>query len=157
MYAISRIDDDKHNTHAWRISVRRQGKLHVKTFPDKKHAGKGRALILAKQHRDELVEKFPPTTRQQFCSTLRAHNRTGISGVCTYTKPYVLRDGTVRKTSYWEANWPNGDCENVSASFSIKTYGEDKAKQLAIQARAAGLRSVKGIYWASARGAIENP
>jgi hypothetical protein len=30
MYGISRIDDEKHRTHAWRVSLRRQGKMHIK-------------------------------------------------------------------------------------------------------------------------------
>jgi hypothetical protein len=156
MYGVSRIDDEIHNTHAWRVSLRRQGKLHVKNFPDRKHSGKGKALKLAKVFRDELIQKYPPMTRKQFCSIVRGNNKTGISGVYTYNKSYVLRDGTVKKTGYWEANWPNEDSESVSASFSIKTYGEAKAKQLAIRARKQGLRTVEGVFWASARGAIEN-
>ncbi len=154
MYAISRIDDTIHNAHAWRVSLRRRGTLHVKNFPDKKHSGKGRALRLAKAFRDELLVKYPPMTRQQFCSIIRNNNRSGISGVYTYNKSYVLRDGTVKKTSYWEANWPNGNSESASVSFSVKTYGENKAKKLAIRARKKGLRSVKGVFWASERGAL---
>ena len=94
-------------------------------------------------------------TRRQFCSIVRGNNKTGISGVYTYNKSYVLRDGTVKKTGYWEANWPNENSESVCESFSIKTYGEAKAKQLAIRARKQGLRTVEGVFWASARGAIE--
>ncbi|MEH6551731.1 MAG: AP2 domain-containing protein [Pseudomonadales bacterium] len=155
MYGISRIDDDKYNTHAWRVSLTRQGTRYVKNFPDKKHAGKGKALKLAKQFRDKLLLKYPPMTRKKFCSIVRGNNKTGISGVYTYAKSYVLRDGEVKKTDYWEANWPDENSKSVSVSFSVKTYGEDRAKELAIRAREKGLRSVTGVFWASARGHMD--
>jgi hypothetical protein len=155
MYGISRIDDINYRTHAWRVSLRRQGTLHVKNFPDKKHSGKGKALKLAKEFRDALLLKYPPITRQQFCSVIRANNKTGISGVYTYSKSYMLSNGTVKKTWYWEANWPDENHQSVSVCFSVKIYGEDLAKQMAIRAREEGLGSVKGFFWASERGGIE--
>lgn len=157
LYGISRIDDDRYRTHAWRVSLRRQGKMLVKNFSDKKYAGKRKALQQAKQHRDALLLKYPPTTRQQFCSVIRGNNRTGISGVYTYPKSYVLSDGRVRETWYWEANWPDKEHRSVSVSFSVKTYGEEKARQLAICARKKGLATVSGIYWASERGEVTDP
>jgi hypothetical protein len=155
LYGISRIDDETHRTHAWRVSLRRQGKMHIKNFPDKKHAGKKMALVFAKQFRDDVLINYPPTTRRQFCSAIRGNNRTGISGVYTYPKRYMLSNGRVRETWYWEANWPDENHQSVSVSFSVKTYGEDIAKQMAIRARQAGLETVKGVFWASERGEIE--
>jgi hypothetical protein len=152
MYGISRIDDDIHRTHAWRVSLRRQGKMHVKNFPDKKYGGKRKALNLAKEHRDKVIKKYPPTTRKQFCTVIRRNNNTGISGVCTYAKPYVLKDGTVKEIRYWEANWPDENNQNVSVSFSVKTYGETVARYMAIRAREKGLKKVTGYFWASERG-----
>lgn len=155
MYGISRIDDEIHRTHAWRVSLRRQGKMHIKNFPDKKHTNKCKALLLAKQFRDEVLLKYPATTRQQFCSVIRGNNRTGISGVYTYCKSNVLRDGTIKETWYWEANWPDDNHQSVSVSFSVKTYGEEIARQMAIRARKEGLHTVKGVFWASKRGEVE--
>lgn len=151
MYGISRIDDDKHRTHAWRVSLRRQGTMHVRNFPDKKYGGKRKALKLAKEYRDVIVKKFAPTSRKQFCTVLRKNNNTGIPGVCTYVKPYMLKDGTVREIRYWEANWPDENHQNVCASFSVNTYGETVARHLAIQARENGIKNLKGVFWASER------
>ncbi len=156
-YGISRIDDNVYYTHAWRVSLRRHGKMYIKNFPDKKHRGKRKALQLAKQFRDELLAIYSPMTRQQFCSIIRRNNKSGISGVYTYNKPYLLRDGTLKESWYWEANWPNNDHQNVSARFSVKQFGEKLAKKKAIQARECGLESVKGFYWASNRGEIKVP
>ena len=155
MYGISRIDDDRHRTHAWRVSLRRQGKMHVRNFPDRKYGGKTKALRLAKAYRDEVVAQNPPTTRRQHCSVLRRNNKTGVSGVCAYSKPYYLKDGTVKELRYWEANWPGEQGENITARFSVATYGETVARHMAIRAREKGLAKVEGCFWASERGQLE--
>ena len=156
MYGISRIDDDQYRTHAWRVSLRRKGKMHVKNFPDKKHGGKRKALKLAKEFRDHIIDKYPPITRKQFCKVIRKNNNTGISGVCTYGKPYTLKDGTIKEIRYWEANWPDENNQNISLSFSVNTYGESVARHMAIKARERGIRKVQGVFWASERGQSEN-
>ena len=153
LYGISRIDDPIYRTYAWRVSLRRQNRLFVKNFTDKQHGGKQRALAAAKAYRDEFVKKHPPTTRQQFCATLRRHNTSGIPGVYRYAKPYVLADGEVRKLWYWETTWPTPEGGSTKATFSVKQYGEEKAKQLAIAAREAGVRKLRGVCWAAERGA----
>lgn len=154
MYGISRIDNECYHTHAWRVSLRRKGKKYFKNFPDKKNMGKEKALWLAKQYRDELLIQHPPITRKQFCSVIRINNKSGIAGVYTYAKRYTLRDGTEKETWYWEANWPDEYNKSISVCFSVKTYGEDLAKQLAIRARKKGLGKVEGLFWASERGEV---
>jgi len=152
MYGISRIDDDKHRTHAWRVSLKRRGKSHVKNFPDKKYGGKRKALQLAKQFRNELVHKYPALTRKEFANIRRSNNKSGISGVCWYVKPYYLKAGEKRESAYWEASWPTTMGESEYVTFSVKKYGNEKARSLAISARLRGLKKVDGIFWASQRG-----
>lgn len=155
MYGISRIDDDIHRTHAWRVSLRRRGQRLVKNFPDKKYGGKLKALRQAKEYRDELLVKYPPLTRKEFSQALRSNNKTGITGVYKYAKRYMLKDGSERETWYWEAHWPLEQGNYQSVSFSIDDFGEDMARRLAIRAREQGLKGVKGVFWASQRGDIE--
>ncbi|MEM8500829.1 MAG: AP2/ERF family transcription factor [Pseudomonadota bacterium] len=156
MYGISRIDDPAHRSYAWRVSLRRRGKLIVKNFTDKKHGGKGKALQAAKKHRDQVLADNPPLSRKEFSSAKRRNNRTGITGVYTYAKRFTLKDGTIRETWYWEANWPGERGESLHRSFSVRTYGEDLAKQLAIRAREEGMRQLSGVFWASERGELED-
>ncbi len=144
MYGVSRIDDDIHHSHAWRVSLCRHGKRYVKNFPDKKYGGKRKALVLAKRHRDELLVKLPPITRKEFCLIRRSNNNSGITGVCKYAKQYQLRDGEVRKYWYWEANWPDEQGRGASLSFSVKEYGDAVARLMAIRAREKGLKRVDG-------------
>jgi len=151
-YGISRFDDKSRNTHGWRVSLRRRGKMLVENFPDKKYGGRQRALMLARQFRDELLGKFPPISRREVCMVKRSNNRSGISGVCSYAKPYRLKDGTIRETRYWEATWPAVEGKNVSVNFSVKKYGEELARSMAIRARLRGLEGVEGAFWVSKRG-----
>lgn len=153
MYGVSRIDDDVYRTHAWRVSLCRRGKRHVKNFADKKMGGKGKALAAAKDYRDELLRKFPPMTRTEFCAILRSNNKSGISGVYKYAKPFTLKNGTVKKNWYWEATWPIGNSEQAHINFSVNEYGEERARQMAIDARKKAMRRIKGVFWASDRGA----
>jgi len=153
MYGISRIDDDLYRTHAWRVSLRRRGKALVKNFADKTYGGKLKALAAAKVHRDEIINKYPPITRKEFSSILRKNNNSGISGVYKYAKKYFLSDGTEKAIWYWEAHWPTAQGQSESSAFSIKEYGENVARKMAVRARAKGIAQVQGVFWASDRGA----
>src|SRR5210317_1996969 len=106
MYGISRIDDDVYRTHAWRVSLCRRGKRHVKNFADKKCGGKGRALIKAKEYRDTLLRKHLPLSRKEFCTILCSNNKSGVTGVYKYAKSFTLKNGSVKESWYWEAHWP---------------------------------------------------
>jgi hypothetical protein len=152
MYGISRIDDDIHRTHAWRVSLRRRGKALVRNFADKKYGGKGRALAAAKAYRDELLERYPPLTRREFASIPRRHNRSGVTGVYRYAKKYTLADGKERESWYWEAHWPTETGQFMRVNFSVNQYGENLARRLAIWARDQGLAQIEGVFWASERG-----
>ena len=155
MYGISRIDDEKRYSHGWRVSLCRQGRRLVESFSDKKHGGKQRALRRAQRRRDELLRKFPPISRKEVCLIRRSNNQSGITGVCTYAKRYRLKDGSYRETRYWEASWPGKDGKKVSVSFSVKEYGDEMARSMAIRARQRGLEGIEGPFWVSERGVVD--
>jgi len=152
MYAVSRIDDDRYHTHAWRVSLRRRGKSLVKNFPDKKHSGKANALRLAKAYRDKLLAEHPPLSRREFSSTIRSNNNSGISGVCKFSKKYILANSKEIESWYWEAHWPTERGESKSERFSVNKYGDEIARAMAIRTRNNGMEAVEGVFWASERG-----
>jgi len=152
LYGISRIDDPKHRTHAWRVSFSRHGQRYVKNFPDKSMGGKGRALQEAKRYRDQFIAENPPISRKEFCSIVRGNNKTGITGVYRYAKSFRLKNGELKQSWYWEATWPIGNSEQAHITFSVNEFGEDKARKMAVRARKRALEQVDGYYWASARG-----
>ena len=53
LYGITRVDHEPSRTHAWRVTIQRQGKVHVGHFSDGVYGGKMKALGAAKQFRDE--------------------------------------------------------------------------------------------------------
>ncbi|MEL7047228.1 MAG: hypothetical protein AAGL66_19770 [Pseudomonadota bacterium] len=152
MYGVSRIDDDRYHTHAWRVSLRRRGKKLVKNFPDKKHGGRCNALKKAQTYRDQLLENYPPITRQEFSRLPRSHNTSGITGVYRYAKKYTLADGREKESWYWEAHWPTDSGRYETVNFAVNKFGEDLARRLAVRAREEGLQQVEGVFWASERG-----
>lgn len=155
MYGVSRFDDAKRHTHGWRVSLRRRGKRLVENFPDKKFGGRQKALKLAQQFRDELICKFPPISRKEVCLIRRSNNSSGITGVCTYAKRYKLRDGSYKETKYWEASWPGEQGKKVSINFSVRKYGNEMARSMAIRARQRALENIEGVFWVSQRGVVE--
>jgi hypothetical protein len=147
MYGISRIDDEKYRTHAWRVCLRRRRVTLVKNFTDKKCGGMRKALRLARAYRDELVRKHPPLSRKEYSGIRRRNNRTGVVGVCRYSKKYTLKDGTVRHIWYWEAIWPTTRGKSVTVRFSVKKFGEAGAFNRACVARARGYKRIEGVFW----------
>ncbi|MFT5573788.1 MAG: hypothetical protein ACI9FR_002724 [Cryomorphaceae bacterium] len=137
------------------MSLIRRGKRFVKNFPDKKCGSKDGAYRQALEFRDQLLTKYPPISRKEFCNAQRRNNKTGITGVYKYAKSYRLKDGTLKESWYWEANWPDANSESVTVCFPVKKYGDEFAKQMAIRARKNGLLTVKGIYWAAERGEVQ--
>jgi hypothetical protein len=135
--------------------LRRYGKRYTKNFTDKKYAGRELALANAIAFRDQFLVENPPISRQEFCKIKRRHNKTGINGVYKYRKTYQLKDGTIRESWYWEANWPDIDGKSISQSFAINRFGEKLAKSLAIEARELGMQNVEGTFWAAERGAVQ--
>ncbi len=134
---ISRIDQpDKHN-HGWFIRVTRNGKTYSMFCADKKHGGKTKALAEAKKCHKLLLEKYPRMSRKDFAQIQRRPNKSGIVGVTRLTK--VVRG---KEYHFWQATWSPSRGDIHKKAFSIHRHGEEKAKQLAIQTRKKGLKTM---------------
>lgn len=157
MYGISRVDSETERVHAWRVSLRRHGERLVRNFPDLRFGGRLGSLRAAMAYRDHLVQTHPPMSRKTFAKILRSNNQSGVSGVYRYAKRYRLKDGTVKQSWYWEANWPTVRGVSAKATFSVNRHGEKTAREMALAARAKGLAEVEGVFWASERGVVESP
>lgn len=130
--------------------------MHVKNFTDKKCGGKQAALQQARRYRDELLRKFPPMTRKEFCEVLRRNNHTGVVGVCRFASRYVLKSGAKRSTWYWEAIWPTTPGQHETIRYSVRKFGEEGAFKKACAARRRGIKNVSGVFWAAQRGELKN-
>lgn len=125
---ITRMDYE--HTHGWAVRYRIKKVTHSKLFSDGKLGGKRKALLAAQKYYQEMLAKYPKPTLLERALTPSKRNNSGTPG--------VSRSVTQRAT-FTEESWlaeclmPNGT--RKCKRFSIKKYGERKAKKLAIQAR----------------------
>ncbi|NJN88458.1 MAG: AP2 domain-containing protein [Leptolyngbyaceae cyanobacterium SL_7_1] len=123
---ISRIEQPEKKHFGYYVRLTWRGTQYAKFFSDKKHGGARGALKAAEQYFDQLDEQMPLDSQ---AGRMSVRNSSGIVGV-SRTKS----TSRGHRYEYWQARWGSGD-ERKSAKFSIHKYGEEEAKQLAINAR----------------------
>lgn len=139
---ISRIDQPSHRTHGFFVRVHQLGKIHSAFFADKKHGGRKQALAAAQAHYFKLRKKLAlprHQSRRWNAEVIRRKGKSGIQGV----KRVVVRRASGWKSKAWVAIWSPKVGVVRRAQFSVWAYGEERAKQLAIRARRAGVRSMR--------------
>ena len=145
MYGITRVDHERSRTHAWRVTIQRQGKVHVGHFSDGVFGGKQKALAAAKKYRDGLLAKFPPLTRKEYCSILRRNNRSGLAGVSYHAEVIETERGPVERR-FWIARLPLEPWRTKLVKFSIAKYGAEEAFRRAVKARLDALEALSGSF-----------
>ena len=144
---ITRIDNDANRTHAWLVQVRRQNHSDVKMFSDGIYGGKRNSLRAAINYHAQIMEEISRYEYQMWWRTiLRRNNKSGIPGVGRYEAKY---DG--RLVEFWLASWIDEHGKGRKRKFSVQRYGENQARQLAIDERERQLERV-----CAARGAAES-
>jgi hypothetical protein len=145
MYGITRVDHDPSRTHAWRVTIQRQGKIHVGHFSDGVHGGKQKALAAAKAFRDAVVARHPPFSRKDYCSILRRNNRSGFAGVSFHTELIQTEKGPVERR-FWIARCPLEPWRTKLVKFSVAKYGSEGAFRRAVKARREALARLSGSF-----------
>jgi hypothetical protein len=138
---ICRIDQPEKRNHGFFVRVQRQGKIYSAFFTDFKHGGRAQALAAAQGFCHELQTIFGPpqqARRSWWAEIRRRKGRSGIVGV----QSVVVRRGKWA-SRYWAATWSPEPYVVRKKQFSVRKYGARKAKQMAIRARRAGVRSMK--------------
>jgi len=135
---VSRIDQPEKHNHGFYVRLTRNGKRFAKFFSDIGYGSKEKALSSARRHYAELEKKNPPMSRKAFAQIERRASKTGIVGVSKITK--IVKG---RAYKFWQATWSPVAGAVRKQAFSIKKYGEAKAKTLAIKARKKGLNEMK--------------
>ena len=141
MKGISRIDSGA--THGWFVRGYRNRKTVSKFFADRKHGGKGKALLLAKSHRDELhadIAATPKAERKRRVVAVDSRNSTGEIGVALITR--TGGNGVVQ--DYYIATWRPEPNQQRSKSFSVSKYGKSSAFERAKQLRRKMMREIHG-------------
>lgn len=128
--AISRIDQPQKHNHGYYVRVTRNGKTQSKFFPDKSNGGKRAALRAAKECQNQLLQWAESQAKRPRRPSAR--NTSGIVG--------VNRATNATGEEYWQAAWVDSSGRRRNSKFSIKKYGEEKAKRMARKARRDGIR-----------------
>ena len=140
MRGISRIDQKEKRTHGFFVRLQRRGISHNAFFADQSCGGKRRALRAAQKYFRILEKKYRPMTRKTWTELVRRKGKSGIIGV---RRVVVKRPGEPRRVD-WQAIWSPSPYALKRRSFSVRKFGERKAKALAIRARRIGVRTMRG-------------
>ena len=138
---ICRIDQPSHRTHGFFVRMQRNGIIHSAFFTDLKYGGKMAALAAAQKfYRKATVIFGPPPMldRRLWAEIVGRRGRSGIRGVRR-----IINRRTKPWRKYWVAAWSPEPGVVKRKGFSIRRFGEARARQLAIRARRAGVRSMK--------------
>jgi hypothetical protein len=138
---ICRIDQPEKRNHGFFVRLQRRGKIHSAFFTDFKYGGNAAALAAAQKHRRKLLAKLglpERKSRRWWAELPRNRGSSGIVGVQRVMNWHIWPIRT-----YWQATWSPKPYVVRRKMFSIRKYGATEAKQLAIRARRAGVRSMK--------------
>lgn len=131
MYALSE------RSNAWNVTIQRNKKRHIRTFAFDIYGGRKEALQLARAWRDEVVRTHLPEPQAQRIRRLRKDNTSGVAGVRKTFKP----DG---QPWNWMAVTNASEGGLQQQFFSIRRYGDELARAMAIAAREQQLAKIKG-------------
>ena len=126
------------NIWAWKVTISRPGGKVYRDFSFIQHGGQDAALLAAQTYRDEIIRRYPPLTKRQLCTKLRSTNSSGVAGV----KRVQRSEGY----AFWEAI----TClpgRTLTKKFSVNVYGEEGARQKAIETRQQQLAFVESAYY----------
>lgn len=111
---------------AWKVTLYRHGKTLNRLFSFSRYGGKTKAREAADACRNELMLTNRPKSGREVRQRLISTNTSGHPGV-----HYRCYTGV----AYWVARTTLRNGGSVTKSFRVEHYGEERAKQLAIQER----------------------
>jgi len=124
-YGIYRAEANATTGAGWRVFFMRQGMRISRAFQDSVYGSPEDGLSHAIKYRNAVFASIPPRTNTEQSVMLRKDNQSGISGV-----RHTDYDGR----EYWMAKIGFG-AEQKGRYFSVRKYGFERAKELAISQR----------------------
>jgi hypothetical protein len=121
--------------------VQRRGKIHSAFFTDFKYGGRAQALAAAQLHHRKLLRTLGLPQRKSRRWWAELPRRKGSSSIVGVQRLVDWGFWPIR--TYWSATWSPKPYVVRRKQFSVRKFGAKKAKQLAIRARRAGLRSMR--------------
>ena len=137
---VCRIDQPSHRTHGFFVRLQRRGKMYSAFFTDLKHGGKAQALAAAQAHHRKLAAKLGTPVQMSRRAWAEIRRRKGSSSTVGVQR--IIDRRFKRPRVVWKATWSPEPQVVRRRQFSARKFGAKKAKELAIRARRAGLRSM---------------
>lgn len=129
------------------VVLKRDGRVFQKKFFESRCNGEQATLKLALAWRDTIIAEHAPISMVRFCAIVRSNNTSGVAGVTRQIKKQRRKNGNVYQYPCWDAAIPLGNGKHRYRSFMISKYGEEGAKQRAIEARQQGLADLQNIAY----------
>jgi len=127
---IVRLDYET-TAEGWNARYQREGVPFSQAFPDSKYGSPEASLAAAIEWRRHAEETLPPMNRREFAELKRSNNSSGVTGVYRSVSGYY----NGKALYYWYAIWSPRKGKKASKAFSVQKFGDERAKQLAIEAR----------------------
>ena len=131
---ICRIDQPQKHNHGFYVRLNRNGKHCARFFSDRAHGTREKAFAAASRCYAEWDKKYPRMSRKKFAQIVRRPNGSGLFGVSK-----IAKDINGKVYEFWQASWSPRLGEIAKKSFSVRKYGDEKAKNLALKARKQGV------------------
>jgi hypothetical protein len=145
VYALKRLQAGS-GTWYWAVHFNRKGKLHYRRFYDPKYGGSAKSRKAAVAWRDEQLATVPVLTKLEFCQQVRDNNTSGVPGVHFLTP-------TRQPLGIWQARLKLDGIARTK-TFSVRTHGNERALQMAIEARHAMLEAADDTLYLRDKVAI---
>ena len=128
------VNYPEHGQVGFVVRLNRRGKRVYSIFNFSQFASKAATKKAAAQYAGKLHRQFPRLSRQELAMA-RGKKSSGVRRV-------INRTGG-RDYAFWEASWSPKANQIKRVKFSVKKYGNQQAKKLALSARNKGIKTMK--------------
>jgi len=128
------VNYPEHGQVGFVVRLNRRGKRIYRIFNYSRFPSKPATRKAAAKYAQELAREFPRLSRQEL-ATIRGKKNSGVRR--------VVNQSGGRDYAFWEASWSHKANQVRRVKFSVKKYGNDKAKKMALAARNQGVKTMK--------------
>lgn len=127
---------DYDTTHAWRVNITRDRAKFLQYFYDEDTGSLENGLRMAILYRHELLSAFPMTVTVEFKRAMPQEPERRIERKIDPDSHY----------QYWRATWHDANYKRKTQSFSVRKFGEEGARSLALEAATRNHNPVPKAY-----------
>src|SRR5262249_16275076 len=128
------VNYPEHGQVGFVVRLNRRGERIYKIFNISQFASTAKCRLAATKYARQLERRFPRQSRIELAKS-RLNKNYGVRRVVNHSGG--------RSYAFWEASWCPRANRVRRVKFSVKKYGNNRAKKLAVTARAKGVKTMK--------------